>query len=387
MGTWKFQDEFSEVESLSAVFDQINDPRINRTKLYPLSEVLFLGLAAIVSGIEGWRHIEEFGNDRIELLRRYFPYKEGIPCFQTIARIFSIIPSSNFEQIFTRFMKWATTSNEGEQIALDGKTLRRSFDKASGKESLHILNAWAVTRGICLAQMEVGEKTNEITVVPKILNQLDIKGAVVTVDALNSQKEIAAKIVEMKGDYIMPIKGNQGLLEKSIEEFLNLELLDQQPTYQHFQSIEKGHGRIETRDIYCVKNVSILHNQEQWEKLNTVCKVVSTVFRDSRETQTTRYFISSLPPDAEKIGKFIRSHWAIENNLHWVLDVAFDEDQSRKRKDHAPRNFSLLRKIAINLINGDQKSGWSIKYRRYKAATNDLYFGMLMGKAGFLQYF
>lgn len=385
MSNWKFQDELSEVESLSVVFSLVEDPRIERTKLYPLPEVLFLALAAVVSGIEGWRHIEEFGKDRIELLRRYFPYQEGIPCFQTIARIFSIIPSSNFELLFMKFMSWATRSSDQELIAIDGKTLRRSFDKSSGKESLHILNAWAVNRGICLGQIEVGEKTNEITAVPEILDMLDITGAIITVDALNAQKEIAAKIIEKKADYVMPIKGNQSCLKKDIEDFFNLELLALQPSFQHEKSIEKGHGRIETRDVYCVKNVSLLHNQHHWPKLNSISKIVSRVVRNGIETQTTRYFISSLPADAQKIGRFVRGHWGVENNLHWVLDVCFDEDHSRKRKDHAPRNFSLLRKIAINLIKEDKKSGWSIKYRRYKAATNDLYFGMLFGNAGFLQ--
>lgn len=376
--------DFGAPDSLNVVFDSVEDPRMDRTKKYPLNEILFLSLAAVVCGMDGWRSIEEFGLEKLPLLRTFFPFVNGIPSFQTIGRVFSLIPPTSLEMLFINYMQKISPSFDKEIIALDGKTVRRSYDKGDGKCAIHLLNVWAVNRGLCLAQMNVGEKTNEITVVPQVLEHLDIRGAIVTVDALNTQKEIAAKVIEKGGDYLMPVKGNHPTMEEHLKKFFEQDNLESIPSYAHTQTIDKAHGRLEIRDFYCVKNVTYIENQENWVGINTLCKVVSKVYRNNEEHTFTRLYITSLAPDINVIKDAIRGHWGIENGLHWVLDVTFGEDQSRKRKDHAPRNFSLLRKIAINVAKLD-KSPRSVVARRRKAMMNERYFGYLFTEAGFLQ--
>lgn len=375
---------FGAPDSLDVVFDSVEDPRMDRTKKYPLNEILFLSLSAVVCGMDGWRSIEEFGLEKLELLRTFHPFANGIPSFQTIGRVFSLIPPASLEMLFLNYMRTISPSLDKEIIALDGKTVRRSYDKGDGKCAIHLLNVWAVNRGICLAQMDVGEKTNEITVVPQALEHLDIRGAIVTVDALNTQKEIAAKVLSKGGDYLMPVKGNHPKMEESLKNFFERENLESIPSFSHTQTVDKAHGRLEVRDFYCVKNVTYIENQENWEGVNTLCKVISTVLRNNVEHVSTKYYITSLAPEISIISNAIRGHWGIENGLHWVLDVTFGEDQSRKRKDHAPRNFSLLRKIAINVAKLD-KTPRSVVARRRKAMMNEGYFGYLFTEAGFLQ--
>ena len=377
--------EWEASESLKIIFDSIEDPRINRTKKYPLNEILFLSLSAVLCGMDGWRNIEEYGLEKLDVLKKYFPFINGIPSFQTIGRVFSLIPPASFEALFMHFMQSVSKSNIGEIIAIDGKTLRRSYDKGDGICASHLLNVWAVKQGICLGQMDVGEKTNEITVVPQVLEHLDIRGAIVTVDALNTQREIAEKIIEKGGDYLMPVKGNHPGMEESLKTFFDREDVNLIPTFSQLQTTDKGHGRIETRDFYCVRNITYIKNQENWNSLNTLCKVVSTVFRNNEEHISTKYYITSLLPNVKVISEAVRGHWGIENGLHWVLDVTFGEDQSRKRKDHAPRNFSLLRKMALNIMKKDRGSKSSLDFRRKKAGMNDKYFDQMIMKAGFLQ--
>ena len=367
------QNEWGEREGLNVVFDEIIDPRVDRTKKYQLNEILFLSLCAILSEMDGWRSIELYGREKIDLLRQYLPFKHGIPTFCTIARVFSVVPPSSFEALFMRFMRWMTKSDQ-EIIAIDGKTLRRSYDTGIGVLPLHILNVWAVNRGLCIGQVAVDEKTNEITALPEVLDHLDLRGSTVTVDGLNTQKAIAEKIITKGGDYLMPVKGNHSNLEKALEALFLRADIEIQPSLSKYKTTEKCHGRIETRVYTCIKNVTWLPSQEQWRSLTTLCKTENIVFRDGKEMRQTRYYISSLDADAKKIGTAIRAHWGVENSLHWVLDVTFGEDQSRKRKDHAPRNFSLLRKIAINMVKLDTTSKHSLVLRRKKASMNERYF-------------
>lgn len=377
-------EEFDAKESLHVVFDELEDPRIDRTKKYPLHEVLFLSLCAVLSDMDGWRSIEMYGQIKIDLLRKYFPYQNGIPSFKTIARVFSLIPPASFEALFMAFMRWLTQSDQ-EIIAIDGKTVRRSYDKGKGSLPIHILNVWAVNRGLCLGQAQVAAETNEITVVPQILDHIDVRGATVTVDAMNAQKTIAEKIVKKGGEYVMAIKDNHINLKFALERFFNRNNLTEQPTYSVHETIEKGHGRIETRRYTCVKNTTRIPDQESWIGLQTLCKVESETIRDGALHKSIRYYISSLAPDAKTIGEKIRSHWGIENSLHWVLDVTFGEDQSRKRKDHAPRNFSLLRKIALNIVKMDKESKASLVLRRRRISMDEQYFVSALSNVGFSQ--
>ena len=374
-----------EKEGLEVIFGKVEDPRFDRTKKYPLNEVLFLSLCAIICGMDSWRGIEDYGNEKISFLQKYFPYKNGIPSFNTIGRVFSLIPSVSLESLFMEFMRWYCKPSKAEIIAIDGKTLRRSYDKGDGKIATHLLNVWSSSRGLCLGQIDVGEKTNEITAVPKVLEHLDIRGSIVTVDALNTQKEIAEKIIEHGGDYLMPIKGNHSKKEETIKNVFDREEVKLIPSYSHKQTVEKGHGRIEIRDYFCVKNVTYINDQENWRSLNTLCKVISTVDRGGEQKITEKYYITSHSPDIDVISDAIRGHWGIENGLHWVLDVIFGEDQSRKRKDHAPRNFSLLRKIALNIINTDKSPVGSLIGKKRRALMNKTFLETMLTGSGFLQ--
>lgn len=231
-------------EDLSVSFDSIEDPRINRRKLYPLSEVLFLALFGALLGIESWRGLQLLGNERLNFLQRFFPFVHGIPSHQTIARIFSILKPKSFEQFFMSWMAQVNGSNEGKQIALDGKTLRGSYNKASAKEALHLLNACAVDNGICLGQMEVDTKTNEITVVPQMFDALDIKGAMISVDALNTQKEIATQIIDAKADYTLALKGNHKILNDEVQAIFSVK--NEKNPQEVITQTEKEHGRLTT---------------------------------------------------------------------------------------------------------------------------------------------
>jgi predicted transposase YbfD/YdcC len=367
-------------EDLSVLFDEIEDPRINRRKLYPLCEILFLALFGALLGVESWRGLELLGNERLNLLQRFFPFVHGIPSHQTIARVFSILRPKSFEQFFIAWMAHVNGSNEGKQIALDGKTLRGSYDKSSAKEALHLLNACAVDNGICLGQMEVDTKTNEITVVPKMLDALDIKGAMISVDALNTQKEIATQIIDAEADYTLALKGNHKILNEEVQAIFAAKT-EKNPQKGVTQT-EKEHGRLTTR-IYDVEAVDKynLSQFSEWDGLKAVGRVQTTVLHSGKETQETRYYLLSYE-DVNCFEKSARGHWAVESKLHWTLDVTFGEDASRKRKDHAPRNYSLIRKFGLNIIR-TFKGKLSVPLFHIKMNANAEFMSSILQKAGF----
>jgi predicted transposase YbfD/YdcC len=358
-------------EDLNELFSGIEDPRIDRNKRYPAGEIVFLALVGALSGVESWRGLELFGNDRLEFLRKYFLYKDGICSHQTISRVFSLIAAKNFEICFIGIMASLFPKAENEIIALDGKTLRGSGDKSVGKNPLHLLNAWAVKNGVCLGQLEVGSKTNEITAVPDLIDMLDIKGATVTSDALNCQKNIAKKICEAGADYVLAVKGNQNHLYQAI--IRNFEEGLSETGANFLQTVEKNHGRIETRTYQSIKVGQWLPNQEDWTNIKSIGIATSDVHKAGKDTGDTRFFICSFEPDVKRLAEAVRGHWAVENNLHWVLDVTYREDASQKRKDNAPINFSVIRKFALNLLKKDKTKGRTGPMKRIKAAINTSY--------------
>lgn len=363
-------------DDLLVLFNEIEDPRLERKKLYPLNEVLFLTLYAALVSAESWRSIELTGEERIDFLRNFFEYKNGIPSHQTIGRIFSLIKPAILEIFLLKWNMLLYGTTEGKQIALDGKTLRRSYDKSKNQEALHLLNVCAVDSGILLTQKEVGAKTNEITVVPDVLKSLDLKGAMISVDALNTQKNIAELIVESKANYTLALKGNHKNLNQSVEE-LFLKKNDQ----NYLENTEKDHGRISTR-IYDIISVNklILPQSADWKGLQAVGRVQVFTEKNSKTTSETRYYLLSYS-DLDLFAKSSRKHWVIES-FHWILDVTFGEDASRKRKDHAPRNFSLIRKFAINILK-TVKGNLSIPNTRLKAAMNPEFLQSALIQSGF----
>lgn len=365
-------------EDLAVSFDDIEDPRLDRSKKYPLNEIIFLAIFGALLGIESWRGLELLGEERLLFLRKFFPYKEGIPSHQTIGRVFSILQPMSFESFFLSYTALLCGPNSGRQIAMDGKTLRGSYDKASGKQALHLLHAHAVDCGITLGQLEVGAKTNEITTVPKMIDALDIKGAMISVDALNTQKEIAKKIIDAKADYTLALKGNHKNLNEDVKH-----IFDTMPTADtsHLVEADKGHGRV-TERVYDVIEVDKynLSRAPDWAGLQGVGRVQTKVWKNEIETSETRFYLLSYC-DVNLFARTARGHWAVES-MHWSLDVTYSEDASRKRKDHAPRNYSLIRKFALNMIKS-VKGKLSVPLVHIKSAANPDFLTAMLVKSGF----
>jgi predicted transposase YbfD/YdcC len=335
---------------LSEVFSGIEDPRIDRNKKYPLNEIIFLVLVGAIAGVESWRGLELVGNEKLAFLRKYLPYVHGICSHQTISRVFSLLSPKIFETVVRKIFSKIFPGCENDIIALDGKTLKGSANKARGIPALHLLNAWSVRNGISLAQLEVDSKTNEISAVPEIIDMLDVKGATVTVDALNCQKEIAEKLITAGADYVLALKGNhQQLHETVISKFE--EELPAEGKGTFFQVTEKGHGRVETRTYYSAEAGDWIPSRTDWKGLKSIGIAMSDVHRQGTDSSQIRFFLCSFAPDAERLAEAVRGHWGVENGLHWVLDVVFKEDGSQKRTDHAPKNFSLIRKMVTRQIS------------------------------------
>jgi predicted transposase YbfD/YdcC len=343
------------------------DPRIERKKIHNLLDIIILSILAVLSGVESYESIVLFGKLNFDFLKQFLSLKNGIPSHDTIRRVFMILNPRQFERCFT---SWAQGLNDDgileRVIAIDGKTIRGSKDSFHHSLPLHSVNAWSVENGICLGQMTCGEKTNEITVIPQILDLIEIKGSIITIDAMGTQTAIAEKIIEKEGDYILAVKGNQGCLEEEVHTTCKRN----RPVFDTC-TVEKGHGRIETRRCEVFEKGFIIDPENRWKNLNCVIKITSThEFKSKTETQE-RFYISSLNTDND-FNRHIRSHWAVENNLHWVLDMTFREDEQRKRANHAAQNFAIVRKIALNLLKKDNGKE-SLRSKRLKAAWDKEY--------------
>lgn len=367
-------------ENLCIFFDALEDPRLNRHKKYPLSEILFIMLYANLLGVNSWRGAELIAEERIDYLRKFFEFKEGIPSHQTLGRVFSLLNPKAFETLFKNWMASICKSHEGTQIALDGKTLRGSFDKLAGKKALHLLHAYAIDRGFVLGQLEVGEKTNEITTVPEMLAMLDIKGAMISVDALNTQKEIAEQIIDAKADYTLALKGNHPKLNENAKQ-----LFEQESNITStLETTEKAHGRLTVRTYDIVEvNPSILPQLKEWKGLKSIGRVKTSTeyLSTSKKTSDERFYLLNYSK-IDLFSKSVRAHWGIES-MHWELDVTFNEDASRKRKDNAARNYALIRKFALN-IHKTFKGKLSNPLSKIKAALNPNYLESILVQWGFL---
>ncbi|MBA2652638.1 MAG: ISAs1 family transposase [Tatlockia sp.] len=357
-------------------FKTLEDPRIDRTKRYPLIEIIFLIISATISGCEGWKSIRDFGLLKLEWLRKFLPYENGIPVDDTIARVMRKLNTKQFANCFTRWIQAVTEATNGDVIAIDGKTLRRSFNTKDEKSAIHMVSAWSTANGVVLGQEKTAEKSNEITAIPELLNSLAIKGCIITIDAMGCQKDIAEQIVKQKGDYLLALKGNQGNFHEEVVSFLTLakEANFKNVEYDFYEEIDAGHGRIETRRAYAVdfkKYKKHIPEGLKWKKLTSV--VMVETIREGRDFKTfdTRFYISSCEASAKPLLQASRKHWAVENSLHWTLDVTFREDESRIRKEAAPENYAIFRHIALNIIRRNISIDASVKRKRHMAALND----------------
>ena len=339
-----------ETTSFLHYFKDLPDHRQAGKVDYPLPEVLFLILLAVLAGAEAFTDIARFGEKKIELLRRFQPYVNGTPSHDHLGDIFATLDARAFQLCFAAWVA-ELTNTPAEVIAIDGKTSRRSYQNKGSKDAIHIVSAFAARQRIVLGQVKVNEKSNEIVAIPALLDMLEIEGAVVTIDAMGCQRSIAAKIIAKKADYIVALKGNQGTFREDVEIFVDEQkaLKYKDTTISVHETVDADHGRIETRYYTVIHDIGWLQERHEWPGLNAVVVVESQREINGKITNETRYYITSLVLLANAIGPMLRAHWAIENSLHWVMDMVFRDDESRVRTDNAPANFATCRHIAYNL--------------------------------------
>jgi len=365
----------AEVVVFLSYFSDLPDCRQFAKVKYPLAEVLLLCLLAVIAGAETITDIARFGEKKLALLRRFRPFREGTPTHDHLGDILATLDADQFQRCFVAWVASLIGVPEGV-VAIDGKTVRRS--KGAGKDAIHMVSAFAARQRLVMGQVKVADKANEIVAIPKLLDMLAIEGAVVTIDAMGCQRTIAQKIVDKKADYILALKGNQGTLRDDVELFAAEQKAKafQDTTVSHHQTVDGDHGRIETRDITVIHDIEWLQESHQWPALKSIVMVESTrqipgpTPADDKIERETRYYITSLVLVASLIGPLIRDHWAVENSLHWVLDMVFRDDECRLRTDHAPANFTTLKHMALNLIRRAPGKD-SLRLKRKVAAWDD----------------
>lgn len=356
-------------------FARLTDPRVERNREHLLEEILLIAIAAVLSGAESWNDIAEYGDSKQEWLQTFLTLPGGIPSHDTFNRVFSALDPEEFEQGFAAWVGSIAKLTAGEVVAIDGKTLCGT--RQDGKKQLvHMVSAWASANNLVLGQRKVDDKSNEITAIPKLLAALELSGTVVTIDAMGCQRTIAEKIIGKKADYILAVKDNQQLLLDDIKDSFRMLAADTVA-----EEIDCGHGRVERRRCTVLGDLTLLDKPGDWKGLRSLVRIEAERFHKAtgKTEQETRYYISSLCPDATRLNQLVRQHWSIENKLHWVLDVAFGEDLSRKRAGHAAQNFSLLNRIALNLLQQETTLKRGVKGKRLKAAWDPAYLLKLLG--------
>lgn len=357
---------------LTSMFAQVEDPRRSLGRQHLLNDILIISVLAIICGAETWNNIEAYAESKEEFLRKFLTLPNGIPSHDTFNRVFSAIESEQFERSFIQWVSSMVTLSKGSLVSLDGKTIRGA--KSNGNKSpFHLVSAWSEQNNMVLGQVMTDTKSNEITAIPNLIESLILTGTIVTIDAMGCQQDIAEKIISKDADYILAVKNNQKSLFEDIEFSFNRK----NPLHiKTSETLDGDHGRIETRKCSVISNLDDIENPGKWKNLKSIIKIESTrEFKNGLKTteHAVRYYISSLVDTPENFQNAIRSHWSIENKLHWTLDVAFGEDASRKRAGNAARNFSIILKIALNLLKNETSVKVGVKGRRLKAAWDEQY--------------
>ena len=358
-------------------FSVIRDPRIERNKRHKLESILFIALCSVLSHVESWEGMEEFGEARREWLSKYVDLSNGIPSADTFGRVFAQLSPQEFEKGFLSWIRGVYEKTEGEVIAIDGKTLRGSRHTSIGQSPLHLVSAWASANRLLLGQVETEDKSNEIEAIPRLLAILDLKGCIVTIDAMGCQSEIAKKIQEKGSDYVLALKGNQGTLHEDVKQYWEDPELPKKE-YDEYETTEKGHGRIEVRRCRVTDQIQWLEPRKEWMGLRSIVEIESQRRKGEQNTVERRYYLTSLKADAREVAKAIRVHWEIENKVHWCLDVTFREDQSTVRIKQAARNFALLRRLAMNMLRKDTSTKRSLNLKRHRAALKPEYLELVL---------
>lgn len=360
-------------ELFTPYFGKVTDPRLNRTKRHALLDIIILALCATLGGANGWADIERFGKAKLAFFRQFLHLPNGIPSHDTFGRVFARLDPAALLLAIQQWLAALGRVVNQEVVAIDGKTVRGSFDTAAGQNPLHLVSAWATEARLVLGQVAVDAKSNEITAIPQLLELLDLRGCIVTLDAMGCQKEIAAAIRVQEADYVLTIKDNQPTVHQVVHDAFvahaDADFTD--PTLRRLKTVERSHGREETREYFIAAAPTELTRSGEWKDLRSIGLVMRTRVVDGAVSEEVVYYLSSLPPKVKTFAKAVRGHWGIENRLHWSLDVIFGEDQSRVRKDHGPANLSMLRRLALSILQQDSSSKDSLRGKRLSAGWDE----------------
>ncbi|WP_281645199.1 ISAs1 family transposase [Parendozoicomonas sp. Alg238-R29] len=347
---------------------------------YPLPHLVFMAVCMILCGADDWKMVSKLGKRKSKWLSRFIPLPHGVPSHHTFTRVFATLDPEQFRGCFIKWVSAIADRTHGEIVAVDGKTIRRSHDKKNDKAAIHMVNVWASETGMVLGQLKTAEKSNEITAIPTLLDMLEISGCIISTDAMGCQKSIAQKIREKKADYLLAVKGNHETLHDDIKLFLDpLTRQDSLPeSASHHETLDKNHGRIEIRRCWVSTDIDWLEQRNNWKDLNMIGVVEGERHVGDDVSIERRYFISSLATDAETFLSAVRAHWSVENNLHWVLDIGFREDECRIRKGSGAENMAVFRQIALNLLTQEKTENLGVKNKRLTAAADDEYLELLL---------
>jgi predicted transposase YbfD/YdcC len=360
-------------------FSTLTDPR-DSNKRHKLFDIIVIAICAVICGADTWEQMEEYGQAKYEWLQTFLELPHGIPSHDTISRVFSQLIPEEFERCFLNWISAVREKIQGQFVSIDGKTLRRSHDHGSEKSCIHMVSAWASANRLVLGQLKTEDKSNEITAIPELIDLLELDGCIVTIDAMGCQKRIAEQITDKGADYVLALKGNQGNLHKDVELFFEDAKKNGfgDTAVSAHETTDGDHGRIEIRRYTTVSDIDWLPDKPLWKDLTSIGMVESERHIGDEVSTETRYYISSLQSDAKLFGQAVRSHWGVENSLHWVLDMVFREDESRIRKGHAPENFAILRHIALNLLRKESTYKKSTKTKRLRAAWDEQYLARVL---------
>ncbi len=365
-------------QTITQHFAALQDPRIDRTKHHSLEAILVIAICAIICGADDWVAVEAWGNAKRTWLEKFLDLPNGIPSHDTFGRVFARLDPKQFQKCFLSWIRAIAKRTRRQIISVDGKQLRRSHDRSLGKDAIGMVSAWATANHLVLGQRKIKDKSNEITAIPQLLRVLELAGCIVTIDAIGCQTKIAETIVQQKADYLLAVKENQGQLYQEVQDLFAgcREVGFRDVPHDYCKTVNKAHGRIEIRECWTLSDpefLNYLRQRDSWKNLKTVIMLRAERRIGKKSSRDARYYISSLENNAKLALHAARGHWGIENGLHWVLDIAFREDESRVRKDHGPENFAVLRHIALNLLKHEQTTKLGTKTKRLKAGWDEDY--------------